>query len=92
MLADGGSLVIPTAPSVALRKDTSGEEIGAFYQRALALTSIAGHAGLPQITLPVGEVDGCPVGLSIIAQAGHDLALLDGAHAWTLPFTTKTTT
>ncbi|MGY4161231.1 amidase [Bradyrhizobium sp. USDA 4461] len=86
-LADGTGLVIPTAPSPALRKDANGEEIGAFYQRALALTSIAGHAGLPQITVPVGLVDGCPVGLSIVAPAGHDRALLDGARALALPFT-----
>jgi amidase len=92
MLADGVGLVLPTAPSVALRKDASGEEIGAFYQRALALTSIAGHAGLPQITLPVGRVDDCPVGLSIVAEAKHDRALLQGARAWALQFTTKTTT
>jgi amidase len=92
VLTDGVGLLIPTAPSIALRKNASGAEIGAFYQRGLTLTSIAGHAGLPQITLPVGEVDGCPVGLSIIAQAGDDRALLDGARSWALPFTTKTLT
>jgi amidase len=92
MLADGVGLVVPTAPSIALRKDAAGEEIGAFYQKALALTSIAGHAGLPQVTLPMAQVDRCPVGLSIVTQAGHDRALLDGARGWTLPFMTKTKT
>lgn len=84
-LAHGAALLIPTAPCVALRLDAPGEEIGAFYQRALALTAIAGHAGLPQLTLPVTTVDGCPVGLSIVAAAGQDRALLDPARAWAQP-------
>ncbi|MBR0752324.1 amidase [Bradyrhizobium jicamae] len=91
-LADGTGLVIPTAPSIALHKAAGGEEIGAFYQRALALTSIAGHTGQPQISLPAGRIDGCPVGLSIIAAAGCDRSLLDGARDWSLQLTTKTAT
>lgn len=88
MLAGGIGLVIPTAPSIALRKAAHDAEIGAFYRKALTLTSIAGHCGLPQITIPAGQVDGCPVGLSIIAEAGNDRALLHGVRSWTLPFTT----
>ncbi|MGA7803039.1 MAG: amidase [Bradyrhizobium sp.] len=75
-LEDGVALVLPTAPCIALRKDAAAAEIGAFYPRALTLTSIAGHAGDPQITLPVALVDRCPAGLSIIASANQDRALL----------------
>jgi amidase len=84
ILADGRALLIPTAPCVALRKDApaAGEQVGPFYGRALTLTSIAGHAGLPQLTLPVAKVDGCPVGLSLVAARGQDRALLDSASAW----------
>jgi amidase len=92
LLADGTGLVIPTAPCIALRKDTSGEEIGAFYPRALTLTSIAGHAGLPQITVPAPEVEGCPIGLSILAAAGHDRTLLDPASPWADLIAGKTAT
>jgi amidase len=77
MLGDGISLVVPTTPRVALRKDAPSSEFGDFYQRALTITSIAGHTGLPQISVPVGDVDGCPVGLSVLASAGHDRALLE---------------
>jgi amidase len=38
-------------------------------------------AGLPQITIPVGTVAGCPAGLSFIGWAGGDEALLDLACA-----------
>jgi amidase len=34
-------------------------------------------SGLPQVTLPVGSISGCPIGLSFIAWHGGDEALLD---------------
>jgi len=54
----------------------SPHQIGAFYQRALPLNAIAGHPGLPQVTIPVAHIGGCPLGLSIIGAPGSDLALL----------------
>jgi amidase len=36
-----------------------------------------GISGLPQVSIPVGTVSGCPVGLSFIGWAGGDEALLD---------------
>ncbi len=76
-LGDGTGLLIPTAPCIALRVDAGDDEIGTFYRNALTLTSIAGHAGIPQISLPAGKVEGCPVGLSVLASPGRDRALLD---------------
>jgi amidase len=43
----------------------------------MALTCIAGIGGLPQVTLPVGYVAGCPVGASLIGWAGADEVLLE---------------
>jgi amidase len=82
MLGDGIGLVVPTTPRPALRKDAAQAEFADFYRRALTITSIAGHTGLPQISVPVGDVDGCPVGLSIIGATGHDRALLELASPW----------
>ena len=82
MLGDGVGLVVPTTPRVALHRDAASAEFADFYPRALTLTSIAGHAGLPQISVPAGRVDGCPVGLSIIASPGHDRALLEIGSPW----------
>jgi amidase len=81
-IGDGVGLVVPTTPRVALRKDASSEDYSDFYPRALTITSIAGHAGCPQITVPAGDVDGCPVGLSIVASPGHDRALLETGSPW----------
>ena len=73
---DGTGLVIPTTPGRALAKAASGAEIGAFYATALPLNAIAGHAGLPQVTLPAVRIEGCPLGLSIVGPRGADRALL----------------
>jgi amidase len=82
LLDDATALVMPTAPCVAPPRDDASFDVGRFYRRALALTSVAGHAGLPQITIPVGRVDGCPVGLSIVAASGDDRALLRLGRRW----------
>jgi amidase len=76
----GTALVMPSAPGSALRMDVSGEAVGAFYRSALALTSVAGHAGLPQVSVPVAGARG-PLGLSIVGWAGGDAAVLAMAAA-----------
>jgi amidase len=81
MIAPGTGLVIPTAPGAALPKATPGEAIGRFYQRALPLNAIAGHAGLPQVTMPVARLGGCPLGLSVVGAPGADHALMAFATA-----------
>ena len=48
----------------------------AYYPRTLSLTAIAGLTRLPQVTLPLGNVGGVPVGLSLVAGYGRDPFLL----------------
>ena len=81
LLGADGVLILPTAPTAAPRKDASPTEIGAFYGAALALTAVAGHAGLPAVSLPVATLHGLPVGLSVVGPAGADRALLAFAEA-----------
>jgi amidase len=42
----------------------------------MCLLCIAGLGGLPQISLPLATLDGCPLGLSLIARRGADEMLL----------------
>lgn len=77
----GTVLVLPTAPSIAPRIDSTPEELDLYRTRVMRLTCIAGMAGLPQVNLPIGTLDGCPVGLSFIGWAGGDEVLLDLACA-----------
>ena len=44
--------------------------------RISTLTCIAGTTGTPQINLPLAEVDGLPVGLSLLAARGADEMLI----------------
>jgi amidase len=70
--------VMPTAPLAPLRRDADAGQRGDFYQRTLALSALAGMAGLPQITMPLAMLtDGTPIGLSLIGAHGTDLPLLD---------------
>lgn len=73
--------LVPAAPGVALRRAADGDERSRFYTHALALGAIAGHAGLPQVVLPLTSAQGLPVGVSFIAAPGQDERLLDLALA-----------
>lgn len=71
MLPPGHAALIPTAPVACLPRDPDGATLGAFYPRALALGSLAGHAGAPQVQIPTPAG-----GLSLLGAPGSDHALL----------------
>lgn len=73
----GTILALPTSPSIAPLTTSTPEELDVFRARALRMTSTAGLSGLPQMTIPIGTVSGCPAGLSFIGWRGGDEALLD---------------
>jgi Asp-tRNA(Asn)/Glu-tRNA(Gln) amidotransferase A subunit family amidase len=56
-----------------------------------ALTCTAGTLGAPQISLPLGEVDGLPVGLSLLGARGSDEMLLNFARNIATAFDAKRT-
>jgi amidase len=77
LLADNAVLVVPTAPGIAPLIGTPVKDLENWRNRCLGLLCIAGHAGLPQLSLPLATLDGCPLGLSLIAARGSDTMLLD---------------
>jgi len=76
LMKDDTVLILPTSPGIAPMRDTEGEALDRFRARALELLCPAGHAGLPQISLPLGSLDGCPVGLSIMGARNCDEDLI----------------
>jgi amidase len=76
LLGDDGLLVLPTVPDIAPVLDEPAETAVPSRERALALLCIAGLGGLPQVTLPVTTLHGCPLGLSLIGPRGSDERLL----------------
>jgi amidase len=75
-------LCIPTTPALAPRKGDPPKRSSSgsgYYPRALSLTSVAGMGRLPQVSLPIADADGVPVGLSLLARHGQDSFLLQVA-------------
>lgn len=76
LLAHNAVLVLPTLPGIAPLRNTPAAEIDDFRSRAMSLLCVAGLARLPQVNLPLARVEGCPVGLSLVAARGGDMMLL----------------
>jgi amidase len=77
LVTPGTIVALPTAPCIAPRIDMTAEESESFRVRVMRLGCASVLAGLPQISIPAGTVAGCPAGLSFMAWAGGDEALLD---------------
>jgi amidase len=78
LVAPGTLIVLPTTPTLPPERGIpDGDAFADFRAKTLGYTCLAGHAGLPQISIPAGEAAGCPIGLSFIGWRGADEALLD---------------
>ena len=76
LLSDDAFICLPTAVGPAPLLGGGQQERAALQGRNSQLTTTAGNSGSPQINLPVGEVHGAPVGLSLIGPRGADEALI----------------
>ncbi|CAN7387102.1 amidase [Mesorhizobium amorphae] len=76
LLGNNGFLVLPTVPGPAPLVNGTAEQLQAYRERALHLLCLSGLSGFPQITLPLGSVDGAPFGLSLLGPTGSDIALI----------------
>jgi amidase len=77
MLQERTVLALPSAPGIALLRNSPPEALDDLRARALPILCIAGLARLPQVSLPLAQLDGCPLGLSLVAARGNDTLLLD---------------
>jgi amidase len=73
----GTVLSMPTSPAIAPLIDQPQAEHDRFRIRVMRLTCTASLTGVPQVTIPVGTVKACPVGLSFLGWRGGDEVLLD---------------
>ena len=76
LLGDDGVAVLPSAASLAPRRDADPAAVDAVRLRTMAITCIAGLAGLPQVNIPLAAPDGTPLGVSLLGPAGSDRALI----------------
>jgi amidase len=77
LLSDGTVLVLPSAVGPAPLLDGDPGEIAATRLKLMELSVISPIACSPQVSLPLMEVDGLPVGISLMASPGSDELLLD---------------
>ena len=77
VVGEGDILCLPTSPRAAPLKNTPVDDIEIRYRhQAMHLLCIAGLGGLPQISLPMVEIDGLPLGLSLDGPQGADMQLI----------------
>jgi Asp-tRNA(Asn)/Glu-tRNA(Gln) amidotransferase A subunit family amidase len=74
-----GVLALPTVPGPAPLRTADGPAVLATRRSTLRMTAVAGVGGLPAVSAPLLVVDGAPVGVSLVAPTGSDLALVDMA-------------
>ncbi|MEQ8396914.1 amidase [Thalassobaculum sp.] len=81
LLPPGTILAMPTTPFPAPLKGLPLSQQNPIRERILCLAAHGGLAGFPQVSIPGAEVDGLPVGLSILAARGADAQLVAIAQA-----------
>ncbi|MFW2513239.1 AtzH-like domain-containing protein [Demequina sp. SO4-13] len=75
-------LLLPSTSSAAPPLDASPERLQKVREATLGITAVAGITGRPALSVPLLELDGGPVGLSLVGPHGSDLALIDVALGW----------
>jgi amidase len=85
LLPPGTILCLPTTPFPAPRKGLPLPVLGPLRDRISCLCSHGGLTGVPQVNLPGAEVDGLPIGLSIVGGRGSDATLIAVARALAEP-------
>jgi amidase len=79
-LTAGDLFCMPSAPSVAPIKGSRAYDRSCdYYQRTSSLNAVASVARLPQLSMPLCEVVGAPMGLSLAAAQGWDQHLVNAA-------------
>ena len=76
LLVDGTVVCLPTTVTPAPPRGERTSARQAQRARISTLTCIAGTIGAPQVNLPLAEVDGLPVGLSLLGPRGTDELLI----------------
>ena len=78
LIGEADVLCLPTSPRIAPLRGTEQHELEVVYRyQAMCLLCIAGLGGLPQISLPLATLEGCPLGLSLVGRRGADEQLLE---------------
>jgi amidase len=81
LLRPGTILCLPTTPFPAPKKGLPLPVLGPLRDRITCLCAHGGLTGAPQVNIPGAELDGLPIGLSIVGARGTDATLIAVARA-----------
>ena len=81
LLPPGTILCMPTTPFPAPRKGLPLATVEPLRARINCLAAHGGLAGMPQVSVPGADVDGLPIGLSILGARNSDTMLVAVAQA-----------
>ena len=76
LLGHDGVLVMPTMPDIAPLRSAPESSLEDYRNRAIQMLCIAGLTGFPQVSMPLAQRDGAPLGLSLLGPAGSDRSLI----------------
>lgn len=76
LLGADGVIMLPTMPDCAPLIGQNEASLEDYRNRAIRLLCLAGLCGFPQISLPLAQSQGAPLGLSLLGPAGSDRSLV----------------
>jgi amidase len=77
-LLDGRRVILmPTMPGVAPLLTDTEDMLESYRNQSINMLCVAGLAGCPQLSLPLMQIDGVPLGFSLIGPPGSDRALIE---------------
>jgi amidase len=68
--------IVPSAAGLAPLLNESGDSVDQLRMRTMHITCVAGISGVCQVSIPLKNSAGVPVGVSLMGPAGSDLALI----------------
>lgn len=84
LLKDGNILILPSTMTTAFSRAMDAEQRLKTRLPHVGLMAFSGLAGTPQLSMPLTQVDGSPLGISIMGPKGSDVALLALGHRLSL--------
>ena len=75
VLGHDGVIVLPTVPDVASLLSAPESELEVQRNLSMRLLCASGLSGCPQVTIPLLQKDGAPMGISLLGPRGSDKAL-----------------
>lgn len=76
LLGNDGVLLMPTMPDIAPLRSAAESTLEDYRNDSIRMLCVAGLSGFPQLSMPLAQRDGAPLGISLLGPAGSDRSLV----------------